>query len=368
MDGARQRRRLLERSTEQMRMDTLRAALPSLDPPAAAPMLQPAPPVDPHAIRVLLTGFGPFRNFNENPSWLAIRPSTTPSSTPRHSRPSTMTTTNDPQPIHITCAQIPMTYAGVLATVPSLHARPPILPPNNDPTLLMPPPPENGYDFVLHVALAGRGPLRLERLAHRHGYAMKDAEGEYAPSLPKDGPTPTPEASEIERMEMHLQGVMSSAVPADGHGHSDGPEIPPIRGFGKSYDNFPEEIHSEVDVAKLVHFLKEIEMEEDPEDAMRVRSLNVTPSLNCRLMPLQRVYTSMDAGHYLCDFAYYCSLAEAKRVSSKQEKSKDHRGSPAKSTPVLAMHCPPVNQPLSTRHVTEAIKIVLVRICSQLTQ
>lgn len=75
----------------------------------------------------------------------------------------------------------------------------------------------------------------------------------------------------------------------------------------------------------------------------------------------------MDAGHYLCDFAYFCSLAEAKRVSSKQEKSKD-RGSPARSTPVLAMHCPPVSQPLTTEQVTEAIRIVVVRICSQLNQ
>ncbi|KAH9839559.1 peptidase C15 pyroglutamyl peptidase I-like protein [Rhodofomes roseus] len=323
-------------------------------------MDQDSPPIAPHAIRVLITGFGPFRNFNENPSWLAVRPFHnailyTEAQPVIHDDDDEFAIITDemqdvemtPQPIHITCAQIPMNFQGVLATVPGLHARPPILPPIVDPTMVMPPPPENGYDFMLHVALAGRGPLRFEKLAHKHGYAMRDCEGQYAPAVPKEGPTVTPEASEIERMELHLQGVMSSAAPVEGHG--DGPEIPPNRGFSKGYENFPEEIHTEIDVARLVLYMKELELENDPEDAMK------------------RVYTSMDAGHYLCDYAFYCSLAEAKRSSSKQEKSKD-RDSPARSTPVLAMHCPPVGQPLSTEQVTDAIKTVVVRLCSQLNQ
>ncbi|EPT05059.1 hypothetical protein FOMPIDRAFT_1156605 [Fomitopsis schrenkii] len=328
-------------------------------------MPQSAPPIDPKAIRVLITGFGPFRNFNENPSWLAVRPlhnavfwtqalplmpDTEDEFAMHTDEPEYVQTT--PLPIHITLAQIPMTYSGVLATVPGLHARPPVLPRCPDPDLAMPPPPEHGYDFILHVALAGRGPLRFEKLAHKHGFAMKDAGGQYAPALPKEhNMTTATEAAEIERMsmEMHLQGMIPSSAPDEGHGTHDGPEIPPNRGFGKGYENFSEEIHTDIDVAKLTHFLKEIELPDDEEEAMK------------------RSYTSMDAGHYLCDFAYFCSLAEAKRVSSKQEKSKD-RGSPARSTPVLAMHCPPVSQPLTTEQVTEAIRIVVVRICSQLNQ
>lgn len=236
----------------------------------------------------------PFRNFNENPSWLAVRPlhnavfwtqalplmpDTEDEFAMHTDEPEYAQAT--PLPIHITVAQIPMTYAGVLATVPTLHARPPVLPPSPDPTLAMPPAPESGYDFILHVALAGRGPLRFEKLAHKHGFAMKDAAGQYAPALPKEHPTTATEASEIERMsmEMHLQGIIPSSAPVEGRGTHDGPEIPPNRGFGKGYENFPEEIHTDIDVAKLTHFLKEIELPDDEEEAMKVRVHSV-----CRLV------------------------------------------------------------------------------------
>ncbi|KZT72044.1 peptidase C15, pyroglutamyl peptidase I-like protein [Daedalea quercina L-15889] len=329
-------------------------------------------PLDPRAIRVLITGFGPFRNFNENPSWLAIRPLhntvlwTQPQPVMHDMEDEYAMVTDEkvyvemtPQPIHITCVQIPMTYEGVLATVPGLHAHPPVLPPPPDPTMVVFPPPVKGYDFVLHVALAGRGPLRFERLAHKHGYAMKDTQRQHAPALPKEGPIATPEASEIERMEMHLQGIMS--VPSVEGRHHEGPEIPPNRGFGKGYENFPEEIHTDIDVPKLVHYLKEIEVESvepDPEDEPGPEDA------------IKRTYTSMDAGHYICDFAFYCSLAEAKRMSMKPEKSKVQevilRGSPAKGTPVLAMHVPPINQPFATKHVTDAIRHAVVWVCSRM--
>jgi pyroglutamyl-peptidase len=54
----------------------------------------------------------------------------------------------------------------------------------------------------------------------------------------------------------------------------------------------------------------------------------------------------MDAGHYLCDYIYYCSLAEAKRAN---------RNEVGKNTKVLFIHCPPVNQPHSTQEVSDAI-------------
>lgn len=72
----------------------------------------------------------------------------------------------------------------------------------------------------------------------------------------------------------------------------------------------------------------------------------------------------MDAGHYLCDFMFYCSLSEAKRAIGKQEKDK---GTPPKTTPVLFMHCPPVGQPLSTHEVSEAIRKVTLWVCAKLS-
>ncbi len=77
----------------------------------------------------------------------------------------------------------------------------------------------------------------------------------------------------------------------------------------------------------------------------------------------QQVYSSMDAGHYLCDFIFYCSLAEAKRAAGKHEKDKE---APPKTTPVLFMHCPPVDQPLSTPEVSEAIRRVILWACAKL--
>ena len=65
----------------------------------------------------------------------------------------------------------------------------------------------------------------------------------------------------------------------------------------------------------------------------------------------------MDAGHYLCDFIYYCSLAEAKRTSKPYEKRRN--------TQVLFLHCPPVDQPLSTEEVIDAIKRIIVWVCGE---
>lgn len=83
------------------------------------------------------------------------------------------------------------------------------------------------------------------------------------------------------------------------------------------------------------------------------------------MISLQQVYSSMDAGHYLCDFIFYCSLAEAKRNAAKLEKDKA-RSTPPKMTPVLFMHCCPVDQPLSTQEVTQAIKQVIAWVCARL--
>jgi len=336
-------------------------ALALLTPPLphSMPVLptQPLDSVDPNAIRVLLTGFGPFHKFNENPSWLAVKPL---HNTVLYTDPPVDAITHDdhvimtddmedmiphPQPIHITALEIPVSYQAVLAVTPGLHARPPHLPRSNDPTHVMPPPPANGYDFMFHIGVAGRGPLRIEKLSHKNGYRMKDADGQYAPvvHLPKEGPRDAAEASEVERMEQFLGLVSSPSAhgSSGGEGGNENVEIPPNRGFGKGYENFPEEIHTEIDVPKLINYLKETGIEQ--------------------------VYSSMDAGHYICDFIFYCSLAEAKRMSSRQEKFKD-RGSPAKSMPVLFMHCPPVDQPLSTEEVTEAIKRVVLWVCSRLNQ
>ncbi|KAG0707309.1 hypothetical protein DFH29DRAFT_23183 [Suillus ampliporus] len=297
----------------------------------------PASEVRPY--HVLITGFGPFSRYTVNPSWLAVKP--LHNTILNIDSPAEQITVDDQIPmveangfaqdvardIYLTTLQVPVTYEGVLAIVPGLHARPPVLPPSADPDLpdIMPPP--DGFDLIFHVGVAGRGPLRMERVGHKFGYNMKDATGCLAPVVRvtreenASSNRGQSEPSEMERMERARLIEYNIQAPVDG-------TEPPKRGFGKGYELFPEEIFTEIDVEKLVHHLKK--------------------------SGIEQIYSSLDAGHYLCDFIYYCSLAESKRASGKVDKS---------TTKVLFLHCPPVDQPLSTEEVTEAIKQSVIWLC-----
>ncbi|KAH7888771.1 hypothetical protein F5I97DRAFT_1855418 [Phlebopus sp. FC_14] len=296
------------------------------------PAIDPTPQVRP--FDVLVTGFGPFARYAVNPSWLAVKPlhntilrvDTSAESTPLSDRVALIGSIATRE-IRITVLQVPVTYEDVLTIVPGLHARPPVLPStaDSDSSCFSTSSPPDGYDLILHVGVAGRGPLRMEKLGHKFGYNMKDARGCLAPivCIARDETHHAlPEPSEAELMERaRLGGNYSIETHIDGSEH-------PKRGFGKGYEAFPEEIHTDVDVEKLVHHLKRCGIEQ--------------------------IYSSLDAGHYLCDFIYYCSLAESKRA--KSDKSTSSR--------VLFLHCPPVDQPLSTEEVTDAIKKLIIWLCS----
>ncbi|KAF5385761.1 hypothetical protein D9615_002459 [Tricholomella constricta] len=293
-------------------------------------------PGDSHEDRifhVLVTGFGPFNQYEVNPSWLAVKPLhntiiSSDTSSPVVVDDEVVLEENAAQahPIHISTLEVPVSYEAVLAVVPGLHARPPILP--ESAALLAPTPPPSGYDFIFHIGVAGRGPLRMERQGHKLGYHMKDADGKLASvtrSSPKDfsrraEDTLVAENQERERLGMEIVESIGDTV------------VRPTRGFGAAYENFPEEITTEIDVTRLVQDLK--------------RS------------GIEQIYTSMDAGHYICDFIYYCSLAEAKRNANPYERRRN--------TQVLFLHCPPVNQPLSTEEVTEAIRRIIAWVCKEI--
>lgn len=238
--------------------------------------------IDPSALRVLITGYGPFRGFPVNPSWLAVKP--------LHNR--TIHSLNaHPRPVHITALQLPASYAAVLAAAPGIHARPPALPKSLDPSCVPAPPPRGGYDLVLHVGVAGPGAMRVEQRGRKHGYNSPDADDELCP------------------------------VALDG--------ASPVRGFGKGYEEFPDEMYTPVDCAKLIEYLKD--------------------------MGISDVVPSSNAGLCLCEFITYGSLAEAERAAAQGKKE----------TPVLFIHIPPVEQPLSTEYCTEALRRSISWICSQ---
>ena len=233
----------------------------------------------------------PTPRFKENPSWLAVKPLhntiliADPPSDPTTSQhpgqleqPDLGGTLHPPeaaqpiitdemeamairgQQIHITALEIPSTYQAILSIVPALHARPPVLPIQDD---NLPPPPQDGYDFMFHVGVVGRGPLRIEKLSHRIGYRMKDADDQYAPVIPPiHVPRDIPEPNPVEEMHRLMLESIASEQASTGTGLP--PELPVDspdhiqRGFGKpTYENCPDELNTEIDVTKLIHHLKE---------------------------------------------------------------------------------------------------------------
>ncbi|EKM50566.1 uncharacterized protein PHACADRAFT_200515 [Phanerochaete carnosa HHB-10118-sp] len=251
------------------------------------------------AIHVLITGFGPFRNYSENPSWLAVKAlHDAILSTTKAQHASSANGAPRTRQIYVTVLEVPVVYENVLQIVPGLHKKPPVLPSPIDPAFTPTHLPSGGFDFILHVGVAKPGGVSLEQLGHKLGYNAVDAENKYAPVV---------------------------QVP-DG---SDG-ETQPMRGFGKGYEGMPEELSTVIDIAGLKQHLQELGTE--------------------------KVRWSRDARHYLCDFIYYASLAEAKRSAAEQ----------AKMTPVLFLHCCPQGEPYQTEEVTDVIKAIVTWVSARL--
>ncbi len=258
-------------------------------------------------------------HYDENPSWLAVKPlqnvilqthitpekvqasiaaaTSSSSKTTSSSSTSNAKTTSPPipsleipktpRPIHITALQIPVLYEAVLEKVPPLHLHPPVLP--DDAPSDCAPPPANGYDFVFHIGVAGRGPLRMERVGHKFGYHMKDASGKYAPVvkvIPKDFSRRESgggsngdfvpvginnvngshfagnlgEGTEKERLA--IEGIDGSSI-----GGTPGDSVArPTRGFATGYENCQDEYTTDIDVTRLVSDLK--------KDGVEVRGIS----------------------------------------------------------------------------------------------
>lgn len=175
----------------------------------------------------------PFSTYDVNPSWLAVKalhnavltvPLSAPS-TPDKARGDLFTaprSSQQRQRVFVTVLQMPVAYDAVLSRAPGLHAAPPQLP---EPIDLPTPPayvPPRGFDFVMHVGVAGRGPLRLEKRGHKTGYNKPDAAGQLAPV-------------------MHT-------------GEEEDPQHP-VRGAGERYTNMPEDLFTDVDVGGIVQYL-----------------------------------------------------------------------------------------------------------------
>ncbi|EPQ29931.1 uncharacterized protein PFL1_02603 [Pseudozyma flocculosa PF-1] len=299
-------------------------------------------------IKVLVTGYGPFRSVVNNPSWLAVKPlhnrrldlSQPPSSpsglataTPRQSSTSNV---GEPQQAqaqaHIQCIQLPVHYGHVLDTLPRLHgASAPYSPdaklwfdarcdsasglageegkPYPEGYAIEPPQGQGeAWDVILHVGVGARGGLECESLAHKTGYHLPDA-GDCLPPL-VDGVAGRAEDVAPQETE---KAISSSLSARDGK----------VRGFGRGYEQFDEVQKTPVDVDGLVAWLKQQGFED--------------------------VKPSTDAGLYLCEFILYASLCEAERAAASSGRKK---------TDVMFLHVPPVGERLDTATCTALIERV----------
>lgn len=289
--------------------------------------MPPPPPTDaPSTYHVLINGFGPFMRVPVNPSWGCTKP--------LHN---TVIQTQSGAKIHITVlGPVCVAYDTVLKLISLIHARPPRLPITPaeaaeiiDPSEPMPSPdnfatpPESGYDFILHVGAGRNGAACLEQIGHKSGYFAPDVRGKYAPIIPQSQVS-AKSVSEAESFERERLG--SNAKLANGK---------ETRGFGIGYEVFPEELHTEVDVNAVIAGLK------DSGEA--------------------RVQASTDAGHYLCDFTCYGSLAESQRPLFEKTPNSDS----IKRSKSLFMHVPTQpDSPFKQEELVELVRQVVAQVCT----
>ncbi|KAI9692768.1 MAG: hypothetical protein M1820_009367 [Bogoriella megaspora] len=211
-------------------------------------------------VTVLVTGFGPFRRLNYNPSYdiTVTLPQYLPA-TP--SCPTKIKLMLYPSPIKVA-------YGTVIDIVPRLYS-PPTEIPITDPSLPAPDPKTPPFDLAIHIGMApGRSYYTLETMGHRDGYNQwDDVDGQ---KLPKD--------------------------------------------FGrKHWPGCPEILHTSLDTV----------------DVWRRWKANLLP-LGSGDKEID-VRPSDDAGHFLCDFIYYSSLAWYFRLGGRNIESE---------RPALFLHVP----------------------------
>lgn len=140
--------------------------------------------------------------------------------------------------VKISALEIPVSYEAVVDVVPKLHLRPPVLP-DDVKDNFYPLPQDKGYDFIFHVGVAGRGPLRMEKLGHKLGYYMKDANGKMAPivkSPPSDFSRREESDVSVGEQQIERLGLGFSDLESTGEAYS----ARPNRGFGVGYEKFPD--------------------------------------------------------------------------------------------------------------------------------
>ena len=198
----------------------------------------------------------PFYRYTEdhNPAWLAVEPLTNSIIEDEQ---------NNVRPIHVSTLQIPVSYQSVMDVVPLLHQHPPVFHPSiaDQAAANHVARPQKGYDFILHVGVAGRGALRVERVAHKFGYNMKDIYGRQAPVVETAPVAVEPDdPGDVPAGVLHIappQGDSQQIELAEPPEPTPVEPIRPKRGFGPGYENFQEEVYSDVNINNLIRNMKQ---------------------------------------------------------------------------------------------------------------
>lgn len=289
------------------------------------------------SLNVLVTGFGPFNQYATNPSWEAVK----------QLHGTTLSSSKQDRPISVQCINLPVSYGATLDTVPRLHGHKPSSPfaqPAIDPRgpkdgsqgdgrsypegydgLALP---ARGWDAIIHVGVGAAGAFKLEKLGHKRGYAAKDAFGSRPPPMKRffalflvaAAIRAFKRVGQLLLPTSRLTTLSKKLRPR----FIDG-------GFGSGYSSCPEEARTALDVDALVSHL----------DARGHAPVSA----------------STDAGHFLCDFTYYCSLVESRR----------RRSSPSTPppVPVLFVHVPPDGQPHDNTACVSMLKDLIPAIMAQ---
>ncbi|KIJ39944.1 hypothetical protein M422DRAFT_230565 [Sphaerobolus stellatus SS14] len=288
----------------------------------------PPPPQSPEKkqFNVLITGYGPFSYVTDNPSWACIAA--------LHN--TTLTTSESSHTIKITCVgPLRVVYDAILSLAPSIHSRPPTFPPFSDilheRTSLEPnvQPPDGGWDLTLHLGAGRNGRVTVETIGHKTGYAIPDADGKLPPIVDV--------GSKVEKGVSEAENFERKRIARENGAGSSLKQGDTLRGFGKGYEGFPEELKTEIDAEGLISFLRK-----------KIKD--------------QRILISTDAGHYLCDFICYGSLAESQRALFDSNIKPEEGVKRSKS---LFMHVPyDLGDPFTLVELTTIMKQTVAWLCT----
>lgn len=369
--------------------------LPETHLPTSQPSID-ASQTQPREVHILVTGFGPFKSFTNNPSYLiasALPQTLTPANSPprpkestnsqsqpqpqgrnsissffnRHlsSNPQVQIQQPTPQPlrspnetpyiirIHVYPDPVHVSYTPTSVLIPSL------LNPATNGSVFPDFPGGIDFDYILHIGLAsGRDSYTLETIAHRDDYLIPDVD-EGVGSL----------VSDVWRRE---------GVPTSIDVGWDGQDV--LRRWVAEVDKRDQEAFAKTDEAQRPaststpsETLPLATTKEQDEDAVRVKNWmsrqgillspsasqpsNTTPTTNPnfprvgggsaitrRTAPRPRkpvVKLSRDAGRFLCEFILMCSLIYRWKEAQSQSQSQDQASSTqSKLGKVAFLHVP----------------------------